>query len=616
MSRRRPDRVKEAMDRALSDRQEGFGWDRTDVRRFAREFLRPHTRTFVGLFFIMFVWSMQPFAFALTHRYLVDDLLGGAGGVENLLRTVTREAVYAGMWFLFAINMGLHTVSVLCQWSQSYWALRVGRQVAYKLREKLYRKLDALHVGYHDQAQTGRIMSRVQEDVATLQGTIDQHLNFAMIEPVKLVVGLSFLFYAQWRLGLIVALGLPLYAAAFLVFRPRIRRAGQARSRINSRLYGLSEERIGAIRVVQAFGREEREMSVFSRLTHEGVRVTIRSAWYGQGLNLSAGIVTIVVTGLVLYFGLSAVRDQTWGMTLGTMMAVIQVLSPIFVSVQTIVDVAPMLEIARVSLRRIYSLLDQPEDVQAGRIQLMGMSGRIHFDHVTFAYPQQDNPALSDVKFVVEPGRRMALMGPSGSGKSTILELLLRFHDPQEGAVRVGGVNLREADPRSVREHVRLVQQEPFIFSGTIRDNITYGSPKADPVEAVYAARKAELHDFIMDLPVGYETQVGENGMSLSGGQKQRLSLATALLTDPEVLLLDDTTSALDARTEARIRQTLNKVMETRTSIIVTQRVATARDCDEIIVLEAGRVTQQGTHEELSAVEGFYRDICRQQESL
>ena len=207
-------------------------------------------------------------------------------------------------------------------------------------------------------------------------------------------------------------------------------------------------------------------------------------------------------------------------------------------------------------------------------------------------------------------------MGPSGAGKSTVFQLLCRFYDPDGGSVKIDGIDLRDADPTSIRRHARMVQQEPAIFSGTVAENIVYGTPDATPALIMNATRQAELHEFIMTLPVKYETEVGRNGVSLSGGQKQRLALSTALLTDPEILLLDDTTSALDAETETRIRATLNRVLKGRTSFIITQRIATARDCDLIIVLEEGRITQMGTHDRLKQAEGFYRRIYEQQESL
>ncbi|TVQ20922.1 MAG: ATP-binding cassette domain-containing protein, partial [Spirochaetaceae bacterium] len=269
-----------------------------------------------------------------------------------------------------------------------------------------------------------------------------------------------------------------------------------------------------------------------------------------------------------------------------------------------------------VVIKRVFSLLDEDVDVSPGKIKLDGITGRIHFDGVSFRYPEQSSGALENISFYIAPGEKVALMGPSGAGKTTVFNLILRFYDPHEGSVQIDEINLVNADPTSIRRHVVLVQQEPVVFSGTIAENIVYGRMESKPSAIMAAARQAELHDFIMTLPVKYETEVGQNGISLSGGQRQRLALATALLTGPEVLLLDDTTSALDAETEARIRTTLYQALEGRTSIIITQRIATARSCDRIIVLDHGRIVQQGTHDELKREEGFYRRIFLQQESL
>jgi len=300
--------------------------------------------------------------------------------------------------------------------------------------------------------------------------------------------------------------------------------------------------------------------------------------------------------------------------SLGSALAFIGTLGAVFQPVNGLTDQVTSLQAVFVVLRRVFSLLDEEVEIQPGAIHLTGMSGKIRFDRVTFVYPELPTPALGDVSFRIEAGERVAVMGPSGAGKSSLFSLLMRFYDPQEGEVRVGGVHLVDADPGSIRRHVCMVQQEPTIFSGTLAENIMYGRLEATPAQVMRAAERAELHSFVMSLPCKYETEVGEGGVTLSGGQKQRLALATALLTDPEVLLLDDTTSALDARTEARIRATLGKILQGRTSLIITQRVATARDCDRIIVLEDGRVTQVGDHETLSQQDGFYRTACEQQQ--
>jgi ABC-type multidrug transport system fused ATPase/permease subunit len=301
-------------------------------------------------------------------------------------------------------------------------------------------------------------------------------------------------------------------------------------------------------------------------------------------------------------------------MTIGEMLAFVGMMGMLYHPVNHLTSVATAVQAALVVLRRVFAVLDEPEEVPPGRISLDGMAGKIEFDRVTYIYPKQETPALDDVDFRISPGQTVALMGPSGSGKTTVFQLLLRFYDPQGGHVRVGGVDLVEADPASIRRHIRVVQQEPTVFSGTISDNIRYGKLDASDDEIRGAATQAELHDFIGELPLAYNTIVGENGVTLSGGQKQRLALATALLTDPEVLLLDDTTSALDAATEARIRRTLRHALAGRTSLIITQRIATARQCDRILVFEDGRITQRGTHEELKQAPGFYAHICREQE--
>ena len=617
MTRRsRHRRLRRIVEETLSDTQEKTGLQTDDLRRLWRTYLSPHRRIMTGVLLALIAWASVPYFFAMTHRYLIDRVLGPGIGGDQSVDEQWLSTLLLGLWLVFGVNMLLHTVNLVCNWIASFFTLKIGRDVAMKLRDQLYRKLDALHLGYYDRTQTGRIVARVQADVGQIQNTITGHLAHLLVEPIKLTVGFAVLFWMDWRLARILAIAAPLYAVVFVLLRPRIRTNSMAQSRITSRLYGLTAERLGAIQVVKAFGKERGELGLFSRHVHNGVRLAQKQACYNQGLSFAASTVSTVAVAAILLHGLTSVRNGLHGATLGSVVAFVQLTQQVFLPIQTITAMAAILQTTLVSLRRIFTLLDEPSPSTSGGIRLSGMTGKVRFDHVTFSYPTQTVPAVRDATFSVEAGEHVAVMGPSGSGKSTLFNLLLRFYEPQHGQIFVGGVNLLDAEAGSLRRHVRYVQQEPFIFSGTIADNISYGSPNASDSEIAAVAKLVEMHDFVMGLPDRYDTVIGENGMGLSGGQRQRLALATALLTNPDVLLLDDTTSALDAETEARIRATLRSVMTGRTSLIITQRIATARNCDRIIVLESGNVAQAGTHEELVMADGFYRRICEQQDAL
>jgi ABC-type multidrug transport system fused ATPase/permease subunit len=591
--------------------QQGYrGKAGDDVARLWHSYLYPHRFKLLLALSITCVWAVHPYVMNLTARFLVDKVLrlneafDPAAFMQQLALYKVYVIILVSAWLIFALN----------HWLRSWLILKTGQEVVYGFRKALHEKLQTLHIGFFERQETGGIMSRVLDDVNVVRLWSTSYVLDMAAQILRLILGLIIVLVINWKLGLLVVVSLPLYGYAFAGMRPFIKRSNIAIRRLNSSMYGTADERISGIAVVKAFSQERRERRSFARMMNDYVRLGVQLVLYQQGLALLAGILTAVTTGLIIYLGVLQIK--VGNMTLGDVIVFVYALPTLFAQVSSLTVMGTAVQAVLVVIKRLFNILDEEGEIISGPVKIEGLPGDISFNRVTFTYPGQEEPALRDVTFTVPAGAKIAIMGPSGSGKSTLFQLLERFYDPQEGAVVVGGVNMVDAEINSIHSFIRMVQQEPAIFSGTIAENITYGFFDATPSQIMEAARQAELHDFIMSLPVKYETIVGQNGISLSGGQKQRLSLSTALLTRPHILLLDDTTSALDAETEARVRSTLDRVLEGRTSLIITQRIATARDCDTIIVLENGGIAQMGNHDHLVEQDGFYRRIFEHQESL
>jgi len=610
--KRRPDRLARLIQSLVEERKrESQAQPRdkviADLSRLFRDYLRPQWRRLAFLYTVVILGTSIPYCFALTWRFLIDDVL-------MVTKEIDPSALFHHIrliWIFLAMNTGLWTLHNVFNWLYHWASVTTSQQLVFVLKKQLHEKLQVLHIGYYERTSTGRIMSRVMDDVEMIRGLAANQIAPLLASGAQLLIGLGVIFYLNWKLSILVVIAMPLYVWAYFVFEPLIKRTNIALRQLNSRMYGLATERISAVQVVMAFARELGELLSFSRLAHNMARLRVRLMIYNQGLALISAILTAIITASIYFWG--GLQIKTAAMTVGDMMAFAAAVAAILGPVCGLSSLMTSMQALFVVIHRVFMLLDEQEEVVPGSIFLQGMTGKIKFDHVSFTYPRHQEPALNDFTMHIQAGKKIAVMGPSGSGKSTIFRLLLRFCDPQKGEVRIGGVNLHDAHPGSVRRHVRLILQEPFVFSGTIADNIMYGLLDATPAQIMKAAQQAELHDFIMSLPLKYETEVGENGIALSGGQKQRLALATALLSNPEIMLLDDTTSALDAETEARIRKTLNNALKGRTSLIITQRITTARDCNWILVLEHGCITEEGTHEQLLQKEGFYRRIALQQ---
>ncbi len=523
----------------------------------------------------------------------------------------------AGGWLALIFIAYLATVITLNMMAR-YSARRqieVGQAITARLREDMHQKIIELPLSYHASQNPGRLMARILSDVEHVQNSM-MHVVIQLFSLVLLIiVGFTLLFSIDYRLGLIVLVLTPLYAAILRFTRPYVKRLGQELRHTNSCMYGLTSQKIDGIQAIQAYGRERHERLTFHQMAACFLRDTLLEQKLGAAVAQASQVVSSVGSnGLVFLYGmhLALQGELTIGQVLYAYGTAASLFAPVLQLSQMDLRVTNLLVI----LRRLTEVLETPNPIvdAPDAVALPSPLRRgIKLDRIKFSYDQDMDPVLHDVTLKIPAGTWLCLMGPSGAGKSTLLQLMARLADPDDGEIRCDGIPLQRFQLGSLRRRVALVPQEAQIISGTVRDNIAYGYPDAEPSAIMNAARAAEFHDFVMTLPVQYETLIGERGTTLSGGQRQRLSLARALLTNPEILLLDDCTSALDANTEQRIQATLARILKGKTAVIVSQRVSMARKCSRICVLNEGVVSEYGTHDELVEIGGFYSRLHAQQ---
>jgi ABC-type multidrug transport system fused ATPase/permease subunit len=583
--------------------------EREHVLRLWREYIAPMRWHLFLAIAIMLVSSLQPYVWAFINRTMVDTVL-------MVGRTIPPAELrhHLGLVVLFFfINNGIHVGAVLLSIQYNKQLIYIGQRLVFDLRRALHEKVQALPLSFFDRTQTGRLLTVVLDDVGTIQGSVGTVVINFCSNVALILVGAVIVICLNWHMGLLVLVVLPCYVVIFRHFRPRIREANIAARRATTSLYMRVEERVTAVRTIKVFGRELAEVRVFAEYAHNLARLTMYLVRQQNWLSMLATTISACATGVVLYMGMLNCRDGH--MSLGQVLQFFTSAGFMFNPAVALSDI--LMEVQRVSvvLRRVFDLADaEPEPTdRPGAVAIDHARGDIAFQDVTFTYPGDEHPTLRNVTFQVPAGKQVAVMGPSGAGKSTLLYLLMRFYDPEEGGVVLDTHDLRDVRILSLRDRITLVMQEPVIFSGTVAENIRYGHLTADDKSVREAARNADLHEFIMTLPDGYETIVGERGMSLSGGQRQRLALAASLLSRPSVLLLDDTTSALDPETEARVRKTLNRIMAGRTCFVVTHRISTAMASDLVLVLEDGAVTQFGPPADLLQQDGLFRRVYEQQ---
>lgn len=516
------------------------------------------------------------------------------------------------LWATLAF-VGVAAVRGIFNFTQGFWSEKGAQAVAYDLRNALFGKLQNLSFSYHDQAQTGQLMTRITNDVEQVRNFVSNGL-LQMVSALVLLLGsLAALFSMNWRLALVVLVTIPCMTAVLIRFirivRPMFRRVQARLSALNAVL----QENLVGVRVVQAFAREPYEAARYAALNQQLLEENIKTI-RGQASSFpTIFLIANLGTLAVIWFGGYQVIGGA--LSLGQLVAFNTYLGLLVMPIMQLGMITGQLSRATVSGDRIFEVLDTPNEIadRPDAVPLSPIAGRVSFEDVSFRYAGGDHQVLDHVSFTAEPGQTVAIMGQTGSGKSTIINLLPRFYDVSGGRVLLDGYDIRTVTLASLREQIGIVLQDTTLFSGSIRENIAYGCPDASDAEVEAAARAAQAHDFIAGFPDGYATIVGERGVGLSGGQKQRIAIARALLRDPRILILDDSTSAVDAETEYQIQQALNHLRRGRTAFVIAQRISTVRTADLILLLDHGRIAARGTHDELLRESALYGEIIDSQ---
>jgi ATP-binding cassette subfamily B protein len=581
-------------------------------------FARPYSSSIIGFLISILVSAAIALVPPLLFRNIVDTAIPAGDKRRIVILTI----------ILVVVAMGDAILSIVQRWYSS----RIGEGLIYDLRVALFDKVQHMPIAFFTRTQTGALISRLNNDVVGAQTAVTGTLGSVVSNVVVLVTTLGAMLALEWRLTVLSLVVLPVFIIPARRVGVRLQDISREQMGLNASMNTQMTERfnVAGAMLVKLFGRHREEVDAFSGRASRVRDIGITGAMYGRVFFVALGLVGAL--GAVAIYGVGAFMVISGGITIGTLVAMAAFVQRIYQPLTGLTNARLEVMTALVSFERVFEVLDAPVAIvdRLGAVDIVKPIGNIEFDHVAFRYPpgasvsiaslelagvmqgaDPDTDVLVDVSLRIDAGSTVAIVGTSGAGKTTLAMLIARLYDVTGGSVRLDGNDVRDLTSVSLRAAIGVVSQDPHMFHETIKSNLLYARPNATSDEMINACKQAQIHDVIASLPDGFDTVVGERGYRLSGGEKQRLAIARLLLKDPAVMILDEATSHLDNESEVLVQQALEAAMHNRTSIVIAHRLSTIRDADRIVVLDQGRVTEQGTHDELMALNGFYASQVR-----
>lgn len=519
------------------------------------------------------------------------------------------------MTMLNTIALGIIVVFLLRGiffYGQTYLMSYVAQKIIIDIRAAVYRHLQRLSLAYFESRRTGAIMSYITNDVGALQAALAQSVIDFVTEGTVLLGSVGFMLYIHWKLTLLTLITVPLVAQTINVFGKKLRTAGRILLERSADITAVLQESVLAVRVVKSFVREDYEIERFEKENYQNFRAQMKTAQLMATLTPVIEFLSAIGVTVIIWYGGREVINGflTSGSLIAFLIYVVNLSNP----VKRLSRVYGSIQGALAAAQRVFDVLDTEPEIKDApdAVELPSVTGNVIFDDVNFEY-KPGEPALRNISLEAKPGQVVAIVGPSGAGKTTIANLIPRFYDPVNGKITIDGYDVRNVTLRSLRHQIGIVPQETMLFNGTVYENILYGDLDASREAVFEAARAANAHQFISEMPLGYDTPIGERGTKLSGGQRQRIAIARAILKSPRVLILDEATSALDSESEALVQEALDKLMLGRTSFVIAHRLSTVQRADMILVMERGRITERGTHSQLIRSGGLYSKLYQVQ---